>query len=586
MRVTADIHVQFNDVDGPSNERIFVPVCAGEVDWIRIDQSATTGRAFGTAAGQPETFSLIGDQNYNNQPQSGLEIRYSNRSTFTMGRTANSGFLIRLDNPTYSVFTTFDYQCADFVAPVAVDDVATGVPGTPTTVPILLNDSVATANDNGPNNNSQAPSEFGLQSVSLVPPVGATGVVTDGAGDVIGFTAPGEGTWSQDDLTGDLTFTPAPGFTGSPTPITYTFRNDLGQVSNAATVTITYPGIGVVKTSTFNDEIVADGNGQAGETISYSYHVTNPSSQPLDTVTLTETGFTGAGTTPVPGFTGGDSNGNNLLEQGETWTYGATYTLVAGDIAAGGVSNQATASARSGGAPVSDLSDSGNPGDGNGTGTPGPGVDNDDPTTTSFGAAPIDAVDDTPASVNGVTGGSTPTVLGNDTLNGAPVNPADITLTPGTAPTPASGAITMNPDGTVTVAPGTTAGSYPYSCTICEVLNPANCDTATLTVVVTGPGSTVLEPDVSRGQPVPVDEEGGFVTQRILPYGEHEVAVSLSAPSAPGYTLEREVVIPRSEWFYAGLADFTLSRRERGGARDTESEGRLAFYAKGNIKGQ
>ncbi|NJM82341.1 MAG: hypothetical protein HC844_07470 [Tabrizicola sp.] len=98
--------------------------------------------------------------------------------------------------------------------------------------------------------------------------------------------------------------------------------------------------------------------------------------------------------------------------------------------------------------------------------------------------APIDAVDDTPAAVSGVDGATIPTVLGNDTLNGLPVDPADITLTPGTAPTPASGSITMNPDGTITVAPGTTAGTYTYEYEICEILNPANCDTATATVVV------------------------------------------------------------------------------------------------------
>ncbi|SHJ17219.1 Alpha-tubulin suppressor, partial [Algibacter luteus] len=98
----------------------------------------------------------------------------------------------------------------------------------------------------------------------------------------------------------------------------------------------------------------------------------------------------------------------------------------------------------------------------------------------------IDAVaDDYSASpVNGFAGGSTTTVLGNDTLNGVAVVPADITLTPGTAPSPASGSITMNADGTITVAPGTTAGTYTYDYTICENLNPANCDTATVTVVV------------------------------------------------------------------------------------------------------
>ncbi|WP_374434304.1 hypothetical protein, partial [Tabrizicola sp.] len=98
----------------------------------------------------------------------------------------------------------------------------------------------------------------------------------------------------------------------------------------------------------------------------------------------------------------------------------------------------------------------------------------------------IDAVDDdrTGTPVNGASGGSLTSVLGNDTLDSLAVLASQITLTPGTAPTPAAGSITMNPDGTITVAAGTTAGVYTYAYTICEILYPTNCDTATATLVV------------------------------------------------------------------------------------------------------
>lgn len=105
-------------------------------------------------------------------------------------------------------------------------------------------------------------------------------------------------------------------------------------------------------------------------------------------------------------------------------------------------------------------------------------------------------------------------------------------------------------------------------------------------VTVSGRGLPANARVLVMGEPVPVDAEGGFVTQRILPYGEHDVAVSLSAPGTRGYTLEREVLIPRSEWFYTGIADFTLSHRRTAGATSTEREGRLAFYAKGNVEGK
>ena len=100
--------------------------------------------------------------------------------------------------------------------------------------------------------------------------------------------------------------------------------------------------------------------------------------------------------------------------------------------------------------------------------------------------AVIDAVNDdlTSSPINGYDGGDTASVLDNDTLNGVAVIPSEVTLAPGTAPAPTDGSIVMNADGTITVAPGTTAGTYTYDYTICELLNPSNCDTATATIVV------------------------------------------------------------------------------------------------------
>jgi gliding motility-associated-like protein len=44
----------------------------------------------------------------------------------------------------------------------------------------------------------------------------------------------------------------------------------------------------------------------------------------------------------------------------------------------------------------------------------------------------------------------------------------------------------LNADGTITVAPGTPAGTYTVEYSICEVLNPTNCDTGTTEVTVVG----------------------------------------------------------------------------------------------------
>ncbi len=90
------------------------------------------------------------------------------------------------------------------------------------------------------------------------------------------------------------------------------------------------------------------------------------------------------------------------------------------------------------------------------------------------------AVDDTVGPINGLTGGDAGiNVLDNDTLNGDPVNPDDVTITPNT-----NGPLTVSADGAVTVAPNTPAGEYTVEYTVCEKLNPTNCDTATVTVTV------------------------------------------------------------------------------------------------------
>jgi large repetitive protein len=133
--------------------------------------------------------------------------------------------------------------------------------------------------------------------------------------------------------------------------------------------------------------------------------------------------------------------------------------------------------------------------------------------TVVVSASQIDAVNDAPVAINGASGGSTPTVLGNYTLNGAAVVLADINLTPGTAPTPVAGSITMNGSGIITVAPGTTAGTYHYTYRICERLNPANCDTATATATVTVAAPPI---DAVNDAPAVVNGFTGGATASVL----------------------------------------------------------------------
>ncbi|MGL4488155.1 MAG: TonB-dependent receptor, partial [Rhizobiaceae bacterium] len=97
------------------------------------------------------------------------------------------------------------------------------------------------------------------------------------------------------------------------------------------------------------------------------------------------------------------------------------------------------------------------------------------------------------------------------------------------------------------------------------------------------------------GDPVPVDGNGSFVIQRILPPGDHAIDVDLQGEGENGLSFNRSVNIPDNEWFYVGLADFTLGKRF--GSDNIEAvkpdeykgvytKGRLAFYLKGKIKGR
>ena len=101
--------------------------------------------------------------------------------------------------------------------------------------------------------------------------------------------------------------------------------------------------------------------------------------------------------------------------------------------------------------------------------------------TVEVVAPPIAAAPETFGPINGTDGGVTGSVLTSDTLNGVAVDPADITLTVDSS----DPELTLDPaTGLITVAPGTPAGTYEVTYTICEDLNPTNCATVTEQVVV------------------------------------------------------------------------------------------------------
>ena len=152
--------------------------------------------------------------------------------------------------------------------------------------------------------------------------------------------------------------------------------------------------------------------------------------------------------------------------------------------------------------------------------------------------------------------------------------------------------LTLARRSALAVAPDTEPGAAPgYS----------DDNTAFRNIRVEGGAITVAGRDIPGrarvsvlGETIPVDPQGRFVVQRILPPGEHEVNVALSGGKEGAVTFNRAVNIPSSEWFYVGLADLTLGSNS--GSKKIEAvkpgeydgvytKGRAAFYLKGKIKG-
>lgn len=103
------------------------------------------------------------------------------------------------------------------------------------------------------------------------------------------------------------------------------------------------------------------------------------------------------------------------------------------------------------------------------------------------------------------------------------------------------------------------------------------------TVTVSGTATPSGTVEV-MGESVPVDASGNFVVSRILPPGDHTVAVDVGT----GAPILREVSIPAQDWFYVGIGDVTFGRNIEADLDEADPDfdenyvdGRLAFYVKG-----
>ncbi len=97
------------------------------------------------------------------------------------------------------------------------------------------------------------------------------------------------------------------------------------------------------------------------------------------------------------------------------------------------------------------------------------------------------------------------------------------------------------------------------------------------------------------GRPVPVDPNGSFVTEEVLPDGVHTVEVAVIDPEGRGDLYLRDLEFESNDWFYVGMADLTVSDGAGGGAAellsgdnpatdvDSSVNGRFAFFVNGKF---
>ncbi|MDQ7990001.1 MAG: OmpA family protein [Candidatus Dactylopiibacterium sp.] len=125
-------------------------------------------------------------------------------------------------------------------------------------------------------------------------------------------------------------------------------------------------------------------------------------------------------------------------------------------------------------------------------------------------------------------------------------------------------------------------------------LTVANIPLAAGTITASGraiaPGQRVR----ALGFEVPVDDDGRFVFQQLVPRRVQTAEIAVIEPDGAQRVYRRDLRLPGRDWFFVGQADLTVGRNRVSGpaelahqgerqrySGDTWTDGRLAFYTKG-----
>jgi flagellar motor protein MotB len=115
------------------------------------------------------------------------------------------------------------------------------------------------------------------------------------------------------------------------------------------------------------------------------------------------------------------------------------------------------------------------------------------------------------------------------------------------------------------------------------------------TVTVQGSGIPADHTVWVAGRQIPIDPNGNFAAEQILPDGTHTVEVAVLDDAGNGSLYLRDLEFKRRDLFYVGVADITVSRGGSNGPidllqgqnapqpYDSSLDGRLAFYVNGKV---
>ncbi|MBH0087337.1 tandem-95 repeat protein, partial [Psychrobacter sp. SCQQ22] len=222
----ADVPVAADDIGfGPLNQPVAVDVVGNDFDAENdIDPTSvviTQSPAGGTIATDGKSVTVVGEGEWVVDPTTGV-ITFTPEIGFTADPTPISYTVDDSTGLTSNEATVIvDYPPT---SPVTTDDSEIGVSGQQVIIDVL-------------NNDFDFDGDILPTTVIITQsPAGGT-IAVDGKSVIVA----GEGTWSVDGTTGDITFTPENGFTGDPTPISYTVSDSTGLTSNESIITIDYP---------------------------------------------------------------------------------------------------------------------------------------------------------------------------------------------------------------------------------------------------------------------------------------------------------------------------------------------------------